>query len=231
MNVIAVIPARGGSKRLPGKNIKNLMGKPLISWSIDAALESNVFSSIIVSTDDEEIAKIASRSGASVPGMRPAGLASDTATSVSVALHVIDEYEKEHRKAVSGLVLLQPTSPFRSVSSIRKGVQLMKEFGFDRPVVGVKPADSHPAWCFFEEKDVINPVLGWDALKKRAQDLCPAWALNGAFYGISPALLRASNSFITPDTVFLKMDGLKESVDIDTEYDWRLAEFMISAFD
>jgi len=226
--LIALIPARGGSKRLPGKNTKVLGGKPLISWTIDAARESGLFSTVIVSTDDEKIAEESVRSGAEVHGLRPSYLSTDTASSVDVALYVLNKYEEDNGVKVDGFVLLQPTSPFRSAATIRRGVELLNAFNWQRPVVSVSQAESNPAWCFVEHSDLIEPVLGWDSLKGRSQDLNTVWALNGAFYGISPTLLKDAKSFLNPHTILLKMDSYEESLDIDTESDWAVAEYIIS---
>lgn len=223
MKILALIPARGGSKRLPGKNIRLLGGRPLIGWTIGAARDSGVCSAIIVSTDDEEIAQVAREQGAEVPGLRPAELASDTAGSVDVALHALDCYEATHGP-VDGLLLLQPTSPFRTADMIRRGVALFAENHGRQPLVGVSPAQNHPAWCFRITSGGMEPFLGWEAIASRSQDLEPAWTLNGAFYLIAPARLRQERSFLTPDTLPLVIDDPRAALDIDTRQDWAMAE-------
>ena len=116
---IAIIPARGGSKRLPGKNIKLLGGKPLIAWTIEAAIKSNIFDHIFVSTDSEEIASVSRDYGAKVPFLRPAELASDTATTNDVVTHLVEWFEKEYNKEVTTVAILQPTSPLRNAQHIQ----------------------------------------------------------------------------------------------------------------
>ncbi|WP_374241120.1 cytidylyltransferase domain-containing protein [Zoogloea sp.] len=227
MKILTLIPARGGSKRLPGKNIKELGGLPLIAWTLHAARDSSVCAAIVVSTDDEAIAAVAREHGADVPGLRPAALATDTAGSVDVALHALDLYEAGHGP-VDGLLLLQPTSPFRTADTIRRGVALFAENHGRQPVVGVSAAPSHPAWCFRTTSDGMEPFLGWDAIGRRSQDLEPAWALNGAFYLIAPARLRQERRFLTPDTRPLMMDDPREAIDIDSPEDWALAEASLS---
>ncbi len=123
MRILAVIPARGGSKRLPRKNIRPLGGIPLIFWSINAAKGISEICDILVSTDDPEIAEVTKNTGALVPWLRPRELATDTAQSVDVCLHALEWYEKEKGK-VDGLMLLQPTSPFRTRGSILRGIEL-----------------------------------------------------------------------------------------------------------
>lgn len=222
MKILVLIPARGGSKRLPGKNTLNLGGKPLIQWSIDTAKALPNISDIFVSTDDAEIAQVAKRGGAFVPWLRPPELSGDDAKSVDVALHALDWYEN-HISAVDGLLLFQPTSPFRRLDRVCRGIELFKTDS-SRAVVSFSPAAHHPAWCFQLRGEVAKPFLGHEALRLRSQDLPAAYTVNGAFYLISPGLLRCHRSFFPTEIRPLIMDGAEESVDIDTREDWRLAE-------
>lgn len=217
------MPARGGSKRLPGKNIKFLGGKPLIAWTIEAALASQVCVDVMLSTDDPEIASVGTRYGAWVPSLRPMNLATDTAGSVEVALNALETYENL-RGEVDGLILLQPTSPFRKAETICRAVELFSDSDGRRPVVSFGPAPCHPAWCFRMVADGIDPFLGWGAVRGRSQDMEPAWVLNGAIYVIAPARLRDARSFLTADVKPYLMDDAVESIDIDTPSDWALAE-------
>lgn len=222
MKILGLIPARGGSKRLPGKNIKSLGGTPLIGWTIRAAQESGVCSTIIVSTDDTEIAKISKEQGAEVPSLRPTNLATDTATSVEVALHALELFEAENGP-VDALILLQPTSPFRTSETIRRGAALfMKNYG-QRSVVAVSPAKSHPGWCLRIKNSEIDPYLGWAEMEKRSQDLDPAWILNGSFYMINPNQLKNEATFINQKTLALEISIESEALDIDTIEDWQMA--------
>ncbi len=223
MKLLALIPARGGSKRVPGKNVKPLGGLPLIAWTIKAAQESGVCSRIQVSTDDDEIVEVSRRYGADVPGLRPAALATDTAGSVEVAIHALDVYGQEFGEP-DGLLLLQPTSPFRTAATIKRAAAVFQSSGGAHPVVGVSPASCHPAWCFRATSTGMEPFLGWDSLGSRSQDLEPAWMLNGAIYVIAPARLRAEHKFLTPDTLPLIMKDAQEAIDIDTPEDWAAAE-------
>jgi CMP-N-acetylneuraminic acid synthetase len=225
MKILALVPARGGSKRLPGKNTRVLGGKPLIEWSIQAAQGIPEIVETLVSTDDEGIGGIARKAGASVPWLRPAALATDEASSVDVALHALDDYEGLHGP-VDGLLLLQPTSPFRSRESVLRGLEMFRAHAF-RSVVGVSQASTHPLWCFRIDGVSMKPFVERSQADLRAQVLPPAYALNGAFYLISPAELRASRSFCNKDTMPLVMDTLLEGVDIDTETDWQWAEYLL----
>jgi len=224
MRILALIPARGGSKRLPRKNIRPLGGKPLINWSIDAARGISEICEILVSTDDPEIALIAKAAGATVPWLRPENLATDEATSVDVALHALDWYEAEN-DTVDGLLLLQPTSPFRTSETIQRGIQLFDSHG-RRPVIGVSPARDHPMWTFKEQGEYLVPFLEHPAFGSRSQDLQPAFGINGSFYLISPERLRSSHSFIGSRTIPLHVSSQKEALDIDLQSDFDLASLL-----
>lgn len=229
MKILALILARGGSKRLPQKNIRPLGGKPLIAWSIDAAKGIPEICDILVSTDDLSIGTVCRNAGALVPWLRPAELATDTASSVDTALHALDWYENTNGP-VDGVLLLQPTSPFRSVETIKQAIILF--LGNERrPVIGVGPALSHPAWCYKIEKDTLIPYSGneFNSVPNRSQDLVPAYSLNGAIYLVEPAYLRKTNSFFGDDACPLVMNDPVESVDIDTGHDFLFAEFVVAS--
>ena len=223
MRILALITARGGSKRLPGKNIRLLGGKPLIVWSINIAKDISEVVDILVSTDDKKVAEIAKSAGALVPWLRPQELATDTASSVDVCLHALEWYEKENGM-IDGLMLLQPTSPFRSRKSVLQGIELFSSHQH-RPVIGVSEAKSHPMWCFEIENGIMRPFIKeGGGLHMRSQDLPSAYAVNGAFYLISPEELRKQRLFYTENAVPLITAAPEESIDIDTEWDWKLAE-------
>ena len=225
MRILALITARGGSKRLPGKNIRLLGGSPLIIWSIDVAKGIAEICDILVSTDDSAIAEVARNAGALVPWLRPEELATDTASSIDVCLHALDWYEGENGK-VDGLLLLQPTSPFRSSDTVLRGIELFRAHQ-RRPVLGVAPAKSHPMWCFQIEGEAMRPFIDGGSLRLRAQDLQPAYVVNGAFYLIAPEDFRKLRSFYSDDMLPLVIDEPGESIDIDTEWDWKMAEALL----
>lgn len=225
MRLLALITARGGSKRLAGKNIRPLGGRPLLVWSIDVAANIPEICAILVSTDDAAIAEVARNAGALVPWLRPAELATDSASSVDASLHALDWYEREYGK-VDGLLLLQPTSPFRRRGAVLRGIELFRKHQ-RRPVIGVSPAKSHPMLCFRVDGesmrtfvDGANPDLRW-------QDLPLAHEDNGSFYLIAPDDLRKRSSFYSDAMVPLVIESPKESLDIDNEWDWMVAQFAI----
>jgi len=221
LKILALILARGGSKRIPGKNIRLLGGIPLITWSINVAKGIPEICDILVSTDAPDIAEVARNSGVLVPWLRPAELATDTASSADVALHALDWYEGE-KGAVDGLLLLQPTSPFRQRETINCGIHLFRQHNH-RPVIGVSPAYPHPMWCFKIEGTTMMPFVE-GGLRLRSQDLPPAYAINGVFYLLTPSDLRLHRTFYTDTTVPLVINRPEESIDIDTERDWEIAE-------
>jgi CMP-N,N'-diacetyllegionaminic acid synthase len=225
IKILALITARAGSKRLPGKNIRPLNGMPLIVWSINVVKDISEVCDILVSTDDTIIAELGLNSGALVPWLRPSELASDTASSVDVALHALNWYERENGK-VDGLMLLQPTSPFRKQESILRGIEIFKK-NKKSPVIGVSLAESHPMWCFKLDGDLMEPFIE-GGLHLRSQDLPAAYIVNGAFYLIAPEDLRNSHSFFNKGMRPLIMDHIKEGIDIDTEWDWQKAEALIN---
>lgn len=224
MRILVLIPARGGSKRLPGKNIRQLGDKPLLVWSIEAAKGMQEICDILVSTDNLEIVDVARRAEALAPWLRPSELATDKAKSIDVALHALDWYEDTHG-LVDGLMLLQPTSPFRRAETIKQAICLFLTNG-RRPVIGVSPAASHPAWCYGIEQDTLLPYFsnGFGDVPHRSQDLPPAYALNGAMYLAEPAYLRKTRAFFGVDACPLVMANPIEALDIDTAHDFLVAE-------
>jgi N-acylneuraminate cytidylyltransferase/CMP-N,N'-diacetyllegionaminic acid synthase len=224
--VLAIIPARGGSKGLPGKNIKELCGKPLIAWSIEQAKSCSDIDRIIVSTDDEEIAETAKKYGAEVPFMRPAELANDTASTIDVIFHAINWF-KEHEDCRSEyILLLQPTSPLRSSEDINGAIQMLKEKNA-RAVVSVCETDHHPWWSnTLPEDDSMKDFLRPEILNKHRQDLPVFCRLNGAIYLAETDYLSEQNSFFGSDTFAHKMPQSR-SVDIDSDLDFKLAVLLL----
>ena len=227
MKILALITARGGSKRLPGKNIRELGGKPLIVWSIDVVKDVPDICDILVSTDDPLIASISEKAGACIPWLRPPEFATDTASSVDVALHAIDWYEKV-KGPLDGLLLLQPTSPLRRKQSVLQGIELFEQHG-RQPVLGVSPVRDHPMWALKVEGDYLVPFIEGAGLQTRSQDLPLAYVVNGCFYLISPAEIRTSRSFVGEKAVPLVVHSPLEALDIDTEWDFQIAEMAVKS--
>ncbi|MFA7345313.1 MAG: acylneuraminate cytidylyltransferase family protein [Terrimicrobiaceae bacterium] len=223
MKILAVIPARGGSKRVPQKNIRTLGGRSLIVRAIEGAQGIPEISEILVSTDDSSIAEIAKSAGAVVPWLRPAVLSTDSATLVDVALHALDWYEKE-KGEVTGIMVLQPTCPFRKKASIQEAILLFKN-NDARSVVSFSPAKSHPYWCYQNINGRMVPFVEMCIDHLMSQDFPPAYVSNGAIYLMSPETLKKERSFRPKNLVPLLLSDPNESIDIDTEEDWENAEY------
>jgi CMP-N-acetylneuraminic acid synthetase len=220
MRILALIPARGGSKGIPRKNIKMIAGKPLIAWTIEAALRSPHIDTVVVSTDDEEIAAIALQAGAQVPFMRPAELASDGATGMAPVMHALDMLPD-----FDAVLLLQPTSPLRSTADIDACLTLAAARAANA-VVSVTEPDAHPYWTYRVDDALhMQPMVDAPAVTRR-QDLPLAGALNGALYFARTAWLRENGSFMGADTLAYMMPR-ERSVDIDTPFDWKFAELLL----
>ncbi len=213
--VVALVPARGGSKGLPGKNLATLCGQPLVHWSIRTGLASACIQEVVVSTEDPEIAKVARRSGASVPFMRPQTLALDDAPTMPVVFDLLD------RLTCDLLVLLPPTSPLRNVDDVDGCIELALQS--KRAVVSVCIADPPPAHMLVRTPEGIRPLMGALPTGGRRQDLEAVYALNGAVYGATPAALRAQGSFVCPTTRLYVMPKTR-SIDVDDADDLRIAE-------
>jgi len=221
-HTVALIPARAGSKRLPGKNERVLGGRPLLEWTVAAAVKSACFDAVVLSTDSERLAAIGRRSGAIVPWLRPAELATDQATSVAVCQHALDSYEREVGR-VSTLVLLQPTSPFRRVLTIRNALACYAEAG-GASVVSVSPAAVQPSWLRTVGPDqIIRGYPGIPVDIPHEAQTPAAWYLNGLIYVAGADAIRQGSFYTAQTRAFRVMDRI-EAIDIDTEFDWMMAE-------
>lgn len=228
MRILALITARGGSKRLPGKNLRFLDGRPLVLWSIEFARKFGGFCDILVSTDSKEIAEISRKAGACVPWLRPAALATDTATSVDVCIHALEWYEFSHGK-IDGLVLLQPTSPFRSQETLIRGLELFEK-SREAPVVAVTEVKSHPDSYFtISANGCLSMIRNDRTLPTFAQHWPKTYQITGSFYAVGCCFLRRERTFIGSDTIALIVDKKIETLDIDDEWDWKIAEFVCSS--
>lgn len=223
MKILALIPARGGSKRLPGKNLKQLGGKPLINWTIEAVRDIPEVFEILVSTDSPEIASVAKSAGAHVPWLRPTELSTNDASSVDVAIHALNWYQDEV-ESIDGLLLLQPTSPFRSKEMISAGIEIFQNSSKET-VVGVHKLPKPIELSMKIVEGHLKPVYGWESLGQRSHQATDTYIVNGSFYLIEPELLLSTRSFYQPLTLPLVISDDKGQLDIDTESDFRLAEF------
>jgi len=220
---LAVIPARGGSKRLPRKNILNLCEKPLISYSIEAGLKSKYIDKIVVSSDDDEILEIAQKFGAKTI-KRPPLLASDTSTTFDAIKHTIDNLEKHDY-----IVLLQATSPLRTSKHINEAIELLEEKNANA-VVSVCQMEHSPLWSNVLPKDGnMKGFLKDEVLNKRAQDLGKYYRLNGAIYICKTDKFLENKGFFLKENIFAYVMDRKSSIDIDEEMDFKLAEVLVNS--
>lgn len=227
MTPLYIIPARGGSKGIPRKNIKPLCGRPLIAYTIDAALEArkSTGGTVLLSTDDAEIADTARALGLDVPYMRPAELATDTAGSREVILDAMD-WADARGIAYDCVVLLQPTSPFRTSADILACIDTLGPD--DDMAVTVAPAHDNPYYTVFETAaDGTLHISKGDGSYTRRQDCPPAWVYNGAVYAIRPESIRTMPMGAFPRRVPSVMPA-ERSTDLDNELDWLIAETIMA---
>lgn len=225
MKSLVIIPARGGSKGIPHKNIKPLAGKPLIYYTIDCARQIVTDDDICVSTDDPEIIKCVEDYGLKVPFVRPAELATDTAGTYEVLLHALDFYDKQRRE-YDIIILLQNTSPFRTSKHVEEAMKLYSS-AIDM-VVSVKETTSNPYYnCFEEDNNGFLHISKGDGLFTRRQDVPKAYEYNGAIYIINPNSLKEMPLGRFSKRVKYVMDDL-HSIDLDHMIDWKFAELIIN---
>jgi CMP-N,N'-diacetyllegionaminic acid synthase len=220
-SVLALIPARGGSRGLPRKNVLPLAGKPLIHWTIDAARQSRYIDRTIISSDDQEIIAVALEGGCEAPFTRPADLATATTPTLAVALHALDQLP-----GFDILVLLQPTSPLRTATDIDAALEtlLAHEAG---SAISVCESTKSPYWMYhLAGDDTLKPVLDATVSATRRQDLPPAYYLNGAVYAVNIPWLIETGAFVGAHSVAYVMPA-QRSIDIDTAADLKLAEFYV----
>lgn len=224
--ILAVITARGGSKGIPQKNIKMLFGKPLIAYSIQAALQSRTLNKIIVSTNDETIANVSKQYGAEVPFLRPKHLATDTATSLSVLQHAARYLAEKENYLADIIVCLQPTSPLRSAEDIDQAVTLCLSTGADS-VVSLCQVECHPYWMKKVVAGRVYPLMEVaDEEYPRRQDLPVVYQPNGAIYVTRRKVLLEEGRILGEHTLAYIMPQ-ERSIDIDTPIDLKLAELIL----
>lgn len=225
---LCVIPARGGSKRIPRKNIREFGGKPMIAWSIAAALDSECFDQIIVSTDDVEIADVSQQWGADVPFTRPADLADDFAGTTPVVSHAVQWY-LDHGQELTAVCCLYATAPFVEPADIREGYEQLEQSALDR-FVFTATAYASPIQRALRLDPDSGEAYMWqpEQFSKRSQDLEPAYHDAGQFYwGRPQAWLNSGNLFEASKPLVLPIWRVQ---DIDTEDDWIRAELMRQSF-
>lgn len=217
---LCIIPARGGSKRIPRKNIKDFLGKPIIAYSIEAALQSGLFDKVMVSTDDEEIAEVAKKHGASVPFFRSPETSGDFATTVDVLLEVLEAYKKLgcHFQAAC---CIYPTAPLIQLQSLREGLEklLAEKLNVVFPVVSF----GYPIWRGLQWESNRLLMVWPENIDKRSQDLKEIFHDAGQWYWFLTEALQANKKLMGGNSSGITIDRLQVQ-DIDTMTDWKLAE-------
>jgi CMP-N-acetylneuraminic acid synthetase len=217
--ILAIIPARGGSKRLPNKNILNLCGKPLVAWTIESALNSKYISSIILSSDDDRILEIGKKYNINAV-KRPQELSNDTAKSVDVVLYHLYQVKNKF----DYVILLQPTSPLRTSKHIDESIEYLFEKNADA-VVSVCEMEHSPLWANTLPEDLcMKNFLKDDVKDKRSQDLPKYYRLNGSIYIAKVEKLLEQKTFFLKENIYGYLMDKYSSVDIDDEFDFKIAE-------
>jgi len=207
---------RGNSKGIPRKNLVDLGGRPLLEYTIRQAIENDLITRVVVSTEDPEIAEHSKEFGAEIPFLRPAHLSEDDTPGIDPILHCLDELEQTGYRP-DFCTLLQVTSPFRSESDLTGSIQLMLA-NPNKSVVSVRPSRDHPAWSYVMAEDSsLEPCMPGPQAKRR-QDLTPVFMLNGAFYGSPLSLLLQRKGWVCENTLGFSMSE-ENSLDIDTMQD------------
>ena len=215
---LAIIPARGGSKRLPRKNVLDLNGKPLLAWSIEAGLKSKYIDKVIVSSDDDEILSVSKKYGANTI-QRPAELANDTATTFDAIKHIIENIEKYNY-----IIILQPTSPLRTQKHIDEAIEELFMKNADA-VVSVCEMEHSPLWSNTLPKDnSLSNFIQTQIKNQRSQDLETYFRLNGAIYICSTKRLLSEKTFFIKNNIFAYKMSRENSIDIDGKIDFELAK-------
>lgn len=226
LHSVAIIPARGGSKRLPGKNIKPLLGKPMIAYAIDAARQAKRIDRVIVTTDDPAIAAAAKDAGAEVPFMRPAELATDTATTLDVLQHAVTALEAADSKTINVIMLIQPTAPLVLASDIDDAVADLERLKVDC-CVSMSPITDRPEWLYTVDGSRATPFGSNHNITSRTQDLPEYYRINGAIYAARRHVVMEMKKIINEDSLAAVVMPRERSVDIDELSDFLIAEALL----
>lgn len=220
--ILAVVPARGGSKGVPRKNIKLLAGKPLIEWTFNAAKQSKYIDRIVLSSEDDEIIEIAKKIGFDVPFKRPAELAQDDTHGIEPILHAVSECD-----GFDYVMMLQPTSPLRTVEDIDKFIEWSFSKNAKSTVSVCEPSKS-PYWMYnMEENKLLCPLIPEHSLVPRRQELPKVYSLNGALYIAEIFWLQQMKNFMSNQTIGYIMPQ-ERSYDIDTILDFQICEYILT---
>lgn len=229
MRFLGIITARGGSKRVPRKNIKDFLGKPLLAWTVEAALKSGVLDRLVLTTDDKEIAEVGKKYGAEVPFMRPAELATDTASSYDAVKHAVLWLRDNENYEADWIILLEPSSPGREPFHIQEVAKIIRERNDFDSLLGVAEVPghfSHLKQYNINDKGVIGRVGDGEILRNiihRNQDVPKSYSANSAFYAFKTSNLFDGHNSLWGDSTYGYVMDEKYSMDIDTLDEWDIA--------
>lgn len=224
--MIAIVPARGGSKGLPGKNTRILCGKPLISWTIETALKSKYIDKVVLSTDDDKIAEIGEDCGAIIPFMRPSELAGDNSIATDAYLYTIERLNKENGYIIEDFMVLLPTAPMRLVEDIDQAVEIFYN-NKASSVMSYASLNHPPEWTVkILDDGIVRNYFTCLSEGKNRQEYCSPYICNGSIYILKYSLFKESKKYYYPNTYGYIMPQ-QRSIDIDTEIDFKFAEFLM----
>lgn len=228
MKILGLIPARGGSKGIPGKNIKSLQGKPLLAYTTEAAKASKLLDRVVLSSDDPEIISVGKALGIEVPFVRPPELAVDTTSSLEVVQHAL-QYLKEQGENYDAVCLLQPTTPFRPDGLIDEAIEKFEAGNYDALIsVREVPAEFNPHWIFENRDGRLQLATGEKQIIPRRQDLPKAFHRDGAIYITKTSVLLNQNSLYGNRLGYIETTG-NPFVNIDTQEDWEKAQKIVDS--
>lgn len=224
--ILGIIPARGGSKGIPNKNIARLNNKPLIAYTIQEALKSQYLDDVILSTDSKDIAECSAKYGLNISSLRPKKLALDDTSSIDVIIYEVQKYESEHNITVDVIVLLQPTAPLRNSTDIDGAISKFIQLNSDSMISVCKISSGHPSHIYYIDNDKLKPIFEEYRVIQRRQELKPYFLRNGALYISKKSILLEQRSFII-DNLDLFIMPSERSINIDEPFDLDFADWIM----
>ena len=222
MKILAIIPARKNSKRIKNKNKILLKNKKLIEHTFLLTKKSKLFTQILLTTDDEKLIKLSKKYNILAPWVRPKKISSDFSPSYKAVIHAYDWYEKNYEK-VDGVFILQPTSPFRTIKTLKEMIKIFKKSN-KKSVINVSKCNEHPEWMIRLKNNTILPYISKKKFESRSQSLAKLYKINGLGYLINPSILKKEKTLIPKNSIPCINKSKIESIDIDDMQDYLIAK-------